>query len=74
MKLRVKKYKNRKLYDLEAGEYISLKHLKDAVVSNIPVEVIRFDGVDVTNDCLIEILRGCNIIREDITYLIQQGS
>ena len=73
MKLRVKRYKNKKLYDLDLHKYINLDTIKDAIRDNISVEVTNFNGEDYTNDALINILKDCKTNKGDLIYLIKQG-
>jgi len=53
----VKKYKNRKLYDVQASKYVNLTDIRNAIVSGDHVEVI--DNVtkkDITSETLAQVL------------------
>lgn len=53
----IKKYKNRRLYDTETSQYITIEDLQGYVMENIPFSV--HDAVtnqDITNSILLHIL------------------
>jgi polyhydroxyalkanoate synthesis repressor PhaR len=53
----IKKYRNRKLYDVQASKYVNLSHVQDAVSKGVKVEIIDHDTQkDVTADTLVQIL------------------
>lgn len=71
--MKIKRYKNRKLYSPELKDYVNLSGIKAAILDNRVIEVIRYDGVDVTRETLIEVLKLCEVNKADLTYLIKQG-
>jgi len=74
MKFRIKKYKNRKLYDIELKKYTTLAEIHEAIKRNITVEVTDFSGQDITKQTMIKILsRLENLQQDDLLYLIKQG-
>lgn len=53
----IKKYKNRRLYDTEISQYITIDTLQNYVVEGIPFKVEDSDsGKDLTNSTLLQIL------------------
>ncbi len=53
----IKKYKNRRLYDTEISQYITIETLHDYVVENIPFRVEdSATGKDLTSQTLLQIL------------------
>lgn len=53
----IKKYKNRRLYDTEKSQYITIEELEHYVVNNIPFKVIDSSTEkDITNTTLLQIL------------------
>ena len=74
MKFRIKRYRNRKLYDMELKKYTSLAEIQEAIKRDITVEVFNFDGDDITKETMIKILsRVENLSTDDLFYLIKQG-
>ncbi|QBR84619.1 polyhydroxyalkanoate biosynthesis repressor PhaR [Legionella israelensis] len=53
----IKKYKNRRLYDTEISQYITIENLERYVVEGIPFKVIDSStGKDLTNSTLLQII------------------
>lgn len=53
----IKKYRNRKLYDVQASKYVNLTDIQTAISNGVKVEVIEYDtNKDVTADTLVQIL------------------
>lgn len=53
----IKKYKNRRLYDTETSQYITLEELQHYVVDNIEFKVEdSMTGNDLTNTILLQII------------------
>jgi len=53
----IKKYRNRKLYDVKASKYVNLTDIQTAISNGVKVEVIEYDtNKDVTADTLVQIL------------------
>ncbi|WP_084758854.1 polyhydroxyalkanoate synthesis regulator DNA-binding domain-containing protein [Legionella adelaidensis] len=53
----IKKYKNRRLYDIETSKYITMEDLQQYVLDNIPFQVQDSgSGKDLTNLTLLQIL------------------
>lgn len=53
----VKKYKNRRLYDTETSQYITLEQLHRLVVDGVVFKVEDSEtGIDLTNSILLQIL------------------
>ncbi|KTC91870.1 polyhydroxyalkanoate synthesis regulator DNA-binding domain-containing protein [Legionella cincinnatiensis] len=53
----IKKYKNRRLYDTETSQYITLEELQHYVVNNVSFKVEdSLTGKDLTNSILLQIL------------------
>lgn len=52
--MQVKRYKNRKLYNLNTHKYITLKEILDAYLDDSSaVSVIKYDGTDVTEKTVL---------------------
>ena len=52
----IKKYKNRRLYDTEKSQYITVEELQRYVIDNIPVRVEdSASKEDITNATLLQI-------------------
>ena len=57
MARRIKRYENRKLYDTETSEYVSLSDIADLVRSGETVEVVdNATGGDITAQTLTQII------------------
>ena len=53
----IKRYENRKLYDLEAKQYVSLRELADLVREGADVQVIdNATGADITAETLTKVI------------------
>ncbi len=53
----IKKYKNRRLYDTETSQYITLEELQHYVVDNVSFKVEdSLTGKDLTNSILLQII------------------
>lgn len=53
----IKKYKNRRLYDTELSQYITLDQLQKYVLDKVPFQVIDIQNkIDITNSILLQIL------------------
>ena len=53
----IKRYKNRKLYDTQTSEYVTLIDVYDLVRKGYPgVMVIDFDGRDITARSLLQVI------------------
>lgn len=53
----IKKYKNRRLYDTELSQYITIETLRQYVLDGLPFKVEdASDGRDLTNPTLLQIL------------------
>ena len=60
----IKRYENRKLYDLEAKQYISLRELADLVRAGDEVQVIdNATGADITAETLTKVILEDNATR-----------
>lgn len=44
----IKKYKNRKFYDLEMSRYVNLKEINHLIVSGINLKIIDYNLNDIT--------------------------
>ncbi len=54
---RYKKYKNRRLYDLDSSKYVTLDDLRDVLLSGDSIQVTESsDGADITRGTLLQIL------------------
>lgn len=47
-----KRYRNRKLYDIEESTYVNLNTIANYVNSGISVTITNFDGQDITKNIL----------------------
>lgn len=76
----IKRYDNRKLYDTEASEYVSLSDIADLVRSGDTVRVVdNATGRDLTAQTLTQIIleegkRGTNAIPSDILHQLLRRS
>lgn len=53
----IKKYKNRRLYDTESSQYITLEQLKSYVLEGLIFKVEESEtGLDITNSILLQII------------------
>jgi len=52
----IKKYKNRRLYDTEISQYITIENLQGYVVDNISFKIEDSNGIDITSSVLLQIL------------------
>jgi polyhydroxyalkanoate synthesis repressor PhaR len=53
----IKKYKNRRLYDTELSQYITIDQMQRYVVDGLPFQVLDSEtGNDITNSILLQIL------------------
>lgn len=53
----IKKYKNRRLYDTETSQYVTIETLHQYVIKNQPFRVVdSLNGNDLTNLTLLQIL------------------
>jgi len=53
----IKKYKNRRLYDTETSQYITIEQLQRYVVDGVPFQVIDSETEkDLTNSILLQII------------------
>jgi polyhydroxyalkanoate synthesis regulator protein len=50
----IKRYKNRKLYDLETHLYVGLPKIVEFVDSGIDFRVVACDNKDITNEVLLK--------------------
>ncbi len=52
----IKKYKNRRLYDTELSQYITLEQLQNYVIDGVIFKVEDAEGADLTNAVLLQII------------------
>lgn len=80
MARQIKRYENRKLYDTEASEYVSLSDIADLVRNGETVEVVdNATGRDLTAQTLTQIIleegkSGSNAIPSDILHQLLRRS
>ena len=80
MARRIKRYENRKLYDTETSEYVSLSDITDLVRSGETVEVVdNATGRDITAQTLTQIIleegkSGRAIISSDLLHALLRRS
>jgi polyhydroxyalkanoate synthesis repressor PhaR len=80
MARRIKRYENRKLYDTETSEYVSLSDIADLVRSGETVEVVdNATGQDITAQTLTQIIlekgkSGREVISSDLLHTLLQRS
>lgn len=80
MARRIKRYDNRKLYDTETSEYVSLSDIADLVQSGETVEVVdNATGEDITAQTLTQIIleegkSGREVISSDLLHALLRRS
>lgn len=80
MARRIKRYDNRKLYDTETSEYVSLSDIADLVRSGETVEVVdNATGQDITAQTLTQIIleegkSGREVISSDLLHTLLRRS
>lgn len=80
MARRIKRYDNRKLYDTETSEYVSLSDIADLVRSGETVEVVdKATGEDITAQTLTQIILeegkgGREVISSDLLHTLLRHS
>lgn len=74
MPRRIRRYDNRKLYDTEASEYVSLSDIAELVRQGVTVEVIdKASGEDLTAQTLTQVIleegkKGQQVLRSDLLH------
>ena len=52
----IKKYANRRLYDIQTSKYINLDDIRQMILRYEPFKVIDADNIDLTNQVLLQII------------------
>jgi polyhydroxyalkanoate synthesis regulator protein len=78
--LRIRKSSKRRLYDYSTNRYITLRDIEVMIGLGDRIQVIRHDGVDVTDEILCEVLRHQvsaiatpHSVRDALIELIKEG-